>query len=275
MDPLPLLNWLCDQSPTFAEVFFYLLERHPCSVANPWSIVAYVDEAVPGNMLNLDHTRKAHCWYWSFEEFGPELLCREENWFIGGILRSSVVSDDLRGGGSCMFKHWVKRFFETGVDFAVGVSVHGARGPAFVVARLSTVLADEAAQKDIWGVKGSSGVKPCLNCINVVLKKRKQRLDAGFVTVECEDLSKLILHSDERRWEAADSVTKSYHTLGKTAFQKEQRKQGVTYNPDGILFDKKLREHAKPISTSVNEWCHVFLVGGIAQTELWLFLEHA
>ena len=78
VDPLPLLNWLCDQSPTFAEVLFYLLERHPCSVANPWSIVAYVDEAVPGNMLNLDHTRKAHCWYWSFGEFGPELLCREE-----------------------------------------------------------------------------------------------------------------------------------------------------------------------------------------------------
>ena len=71
------------------------------------------------------------------------------------------------------------------------------------------------AQKDIWGVNGSSGVKPYLNCINVVLKKRKQRLDAGFVTVECEDLSKLILHSDERRWEAADSATKSYHTLGK------------------------------------------------------------
>eukprot|EP00972_Heterocapsa_arctica_P039540 5823857-Heterocapsa_arctica.AAC.1 len=58
-----------------------------------------------------------------------------------------------------------------------------------VWARLQHIIADEAALKQIWHVKGATGIKPCLNGVNVV--SGRSTLDgftgAGIVTTECLD----------------------------------------------------------------------------------------
>ena len=69
-DPAALLNWLCTYSQCFSDELLQRLHRHPCTRHQPWNIVIYCDEAVPGNLLSLDHSRKSYCFYWQFHEFG-------------------------------------------------------------------------------------------------------------------------------------------------------------------------------------------------------------
>ena len=95
-----------------------------------------------------------------------------------------------------------------------------------------------------------------------------------MVTTQCHSIADLELHSDETLWASADIVEASFHNMRrKCDFEEDQRIHGLTYNPEGVLWDTELRRYVKPISTSVNDWCHVFLVQGIAQTELWAYAE--
>ena len=84
----------------------------PSSLTQPWSIVVYTDEASTGALLKIDNTRKAYLWYWQFAEFGPEVLSREDAWFIGGVIRTKKVAK-VQGGLSAVFKKWIERFFNT------------------------------------------------------------------------------------------------------------------------------------------------------------------
>ena len=46
--------------------------------AQPWNIILYADEVLPGNQLAHKHARKTWCWYWTVAEFGPAALSSEE-----------------------------------------------------------------------------------------------------------------------------------------------------------------------------------------------------
>eukprot|EP00972_Heterocapsa_arctica_P091401 13485461-Heterocapsa_arctica.AAC.1 len=58
-----------------------------------------------------------------------------------------------------------------------------------VWARLQHIISDEAASKHIWNVKGATGIRPCMFCVNVV--SGRSTLDgftgAGIITNECLD----------------------------------------------------------------------------------------
>ena len=98
--PAALLNYLCSVAPSFSNYFESLVSSRCSTPGAPLNIIVYVDEAVPGNLLALDNTRKCWCFYWQFEESGQQVLSREDCWFLGGVLRSSICRK-LRGGISC------------------------------------------------------------------------------------------------------------------------------------------------------------------------------
>ena len=52
--------WLpcCLRVPAFRDMFMQALAKHPCSFQRPWSLVLYIDEITPGNVLRPDNTRK-------------------------------------------------------------------------------------------------------------------------------------------------------------------------------------------------------------------------
>ena len=204
VEPSSLLCWLCQFSPGFQEALAATHERTPSNRKFPWSIIVYLDEATPGNMLDQDVTRKSWCFYWQFQEMGPELLSRDEMWLVGGILRSSVVKKVL-GGASGVFKHFVAQLFQPNKDFRKGVCVNSGRTPFLITATLETVLADEAALKAIWHTKGASGLKPCMHCMNVC--GARSDLEGGsFVSVSCHMMAKFKPYSDATLWEAADKL---------------------------------------------------------------------
>ena len=60
-------------------------------MANPWSLVVYVDEVTCGNALAVrDITkRKVQRLYWSLYQLGPRALADESCWFELTIFRTS------------------------------------------------------------------------------------------------------------------------------------------------------------------------------------------
>ena len=139
VDPAALLSWLCSVSAAFDTQIAALHASRPSSHARPWSLVIYVDEATAGALLRLDPSRKSHLWYWQFEEWGPEILSRESNWFLGGVLLSESVHN-IEGGLSCVFKYWLKQFFRAGANFADGITCHGRAGTFVIRAVLKTFI---------------------------------------------------------------------------------------------------------------------------------------
>ena len=233
VNPAALLNWFCTLCPRFESAFAALYERCRCSSAAPWSIIIYTDEAAPGSMLNQDQSRKAWLWYWQFEEFGPSVLSHEGVWFLGGLLRTDVVKD-IKGGASAMFKAWVRRFFIDGDHFADGFTVHCANKAFVVVAKLNTVIADEAALKAMWDCKGASGMKPCMLCMNVVGSRQQHLADGDrYVSIQSCDIDAFHLQTDDTIWEIADKLTRlkvlsmkaraDPERITKTEFQKQKR----------------------------------------------------
>lgn len=50
---------------------------------------------------------------------------------------------------------------------------------------------------------------------------------------------------------------------------------GLTFHPNGILSDLSLREFVRPISGTMMDWMHNFLVNGVVNLEFHLYLSRA
>ena len=115
-----------------------------------------------------------------------------------------------------------------------------------------------------------------MNCLNVVAARRDHLEGDGLVSIQCDNTSEFQLHTDDTVWAAADmleEMASSRATRGE--LERTEKTLGFKFNPAGILWDKSMRSLVGPISCSMEIWCHVFVVSGIANIELWLFLKHA
>ena len=131
-------------------------------------------------------------------------------------------------------------------------------------------IADEAAIKQTWEAMGASGLRLRLFCRNVVKASSQLHVtDASgwFVSHAEDDLSTLHLQNDARLWATAKDLARHRHVLSQAAFQKRQTSLGMRYAPHGVLFDGTLESEVFPISWTMFDWMHNFLVSGIFQVE--------
>ena len=75
-----LLQHFVSQSRAWADEFRLAFERRPCSQASPYRLLAYIDEATPGNILALDNRRKMAGVYLTIQEFRPEIVKHADMW---------------------------------------------------------------------------------------------------------------------------------------------------------------------------------------------------
>ena len=212
------------------------------------------------HLVAIDNSRKAHLFYWIIQEVNKEALSHETTWFIGSLIRSNAIVKESLGGISGIFRRWVKLFFSDGGNFSAGVTIHSPRGPFTIVARLASILADDDAHRGIWCAKGSSGNKPCFKCANVVSVKSGWEGEE-FVTVECDRPASFMLHTDESLWQSADKLKAVATDPLTTCARKEEveKSEGLAWNADGLLWDRGLRQHVRPVSSYLDDWAHVFI----------------
>ena len=68
-----------------------------------------------------------------------------------------------------------------------------------------------------------------------------------------------------------DRVSAAVDTTTKKAFNTLETATGITYNPDGLLYDSELRPFIDVIASTTFDWMRVFLCfGGVMQFESFL-----
>jgi hypothetical protein len=248
------------------------------------SLVLYGDEVVPGNNLAYDNKRKIWATYWSFLEFGLGLSC-EFLWMSTHAARSAVVHE-LDGGISALFTDMILQFFNVGGhNMANGIMLEFPDGEQIMFfAKLSTIVADGDALKQIYSIKGSSGNKVCLECKNVLRHmselaayaptyKNSSGQDVKFVTTACDDVRELDCHTDESINMAVLMLADAYPKVSKKEFADLEMIHGINFTPNGLLFSTALWSMPRPISIYMYDWVHVFLVNGVFNLTLGLVMR--
>lgn len=271
VDPVQLLQFVVGEVPSFSEFFLEQLQKHTCSQDTPWTVALYADEVLPGNALKPRNDRKFVAFYWSLVQF--DTGCFQEGlWFHLGCLRSNRMAE-VKSGWAQYLKKASLLFFQEPLSLAHGVMLNmGNCGSHMFFAKLGLVIADEPALKSLWGFKGASGNMPCFFCQNVSLHSSdlaKNDKTGFLVPHTCCDTSKFVRHTDDSILEAARFLQTTFGTVSKAAFNRHEQACGLNHCPEGPLLSEEFLANIipGPISATQFDWVHIYLVGGIFQTE--------
>ena len=113
VDPFVHLYLAVKKSRGLTNLLVNQLRAKPCTQADPWCLVLYSDEVVPGNQLSAHNMRKVWAMYWSIIELGHAFLADEDGWFCTVSERTENVKQ-LGGGIASVFGALLKHMFATG-----------------------------------------------------------------------------------------------------------------------------------------------------------------
>ncbi len=232
----------------WSEAIMAAYARRPCVDADTaWRIVVYGDEVTPGNILRLDHRRKALCMYITFVEFDYEYIASADLWLPLGICRSSLAKK-IDGGYSHFARMLLRDVLERSgaTEHGVLLKLHGGT-VVRIYAKGGAALFDGDAFRLIWGVKGSGGVLPCILCKNVTTTAEMIRPGGPFVGIDEPSPRKLQFASSAEIYRKADQLSVLHGDyiaglISKKDFEEAEINRGIVYNPHGLLDDAVLRK---------------------------------
>lgn len=243
------------------------------SPEEPWRLVVYADEIVPGNPLaNVNH-RKIWVIYFAFLEFGALALQNESAWLPLFACPSDFVKT-LSAGISQCFAIALSLFFgELGHDLSTGGMYLNGFGRLW--ACLGMILQDGGAHKLVWCLKGDSGMRFCMFCLNLYTKASEIVDQDTTDTLVCSlcDESAVILATDQDVKDSIRRLARDKGTEDPKIFKKREVISGFNYEPHSLLFSATLDRHLMPITQYCHDWMHAFLVHGILNVTLWLVLN--
>ena len=253
------------------------LVKKPSSPEEPWGLIVYAGEVIPGNALSFDNKRKLWAMYFSFCEFGPVALQREASWFDILCYRSSEIAT-LDAGVSQAFGAVLKLFFgalPTDVSTS-GILLDHPDGRSFrLFIKLAMVLQDGGAHKSIWHCKGDAGTKFCMLCRNLITVK-SELVDSDGTHL----LTNSLVFEHSLDFATSEDILGSVRrlaalkaTVGSTEFELREQAFGFRHMPNGILLDEQLRPHLDPASQFCHDWMHCMVVNGVFGTLVYLVLE--
>ena len=228
--PAKMMQLFVQYNEYYRNVVTQAGSQKPSNPMNPWRLIVYNDEVTAGNVMKSDNKRKATAFYFSFHEYGLSLRS-EDAWLCNAVIPYDKVKL-VQGGLSCVLKHFLKEMFEGADSLSNGVQLE-AEVPLMVFAKLSNLLADEAALKASFATKGASGLRPCLLCKNVVMKGELRLHDTtGYlVSIDVRCLSLCDKASDADIWTCADMLARS----PKGELEKLEKATGLHHYETGLL----------------------------------------
>lgn len=260
--PIALLNKLCSLQPRLGDLIR--------SGTGP-SLAIYMDEIKPGNVLRPDLSRTVACFYYTFTNLPSWYIARNAGWFFFAAFPAKLV-DKLDGGYSCLMAKMLTVLFETEpLNFERGFPCTSSTGTFLCQAPFRLLLADEKALKELWGLRGAAGTKPCCLCMNVLGHMTPDQIHAAnlgwLVHYSCPDRSQWAPHSsatfqDMRdRLHAVRGNKKQCNELGQ-AF-------GLQFSSSHVLWHPTIGPKVCPVQHTMYDWMHVLVAaGGVAQYEL-------
>ena len=274
-NPYALLYVTLENCRPFREYFETVLESVGNSAANPLKIICYCDEVLPGDQLKATNMRKMVAWYWSILDFKGQ-LGREELWFQLTCCRTVHVKKVL-GQYSQIWKKICRLFQTQPLDGRLGINLPLGGSCSHVFFKVQVLLGDEAALKQCWSNKGSSGLFICIFCQNVTnhlldlaAHDRTGRLVPSYVC----SLNTCAQHTDQSINQAAKKLVLEKGRRGKGAFEDLEKALGLTFSAEGALYDENFMNSIPgAVSMTSYDWMHVYLVSGLWNSEVSLLLD--
>ena len=266
INPFSLLHGYTRRRPSLGDVLLALMEER-----DSLRIVAYMDEATPGNMLRPDAGRSLACFYWTFMELPSWFRSRQHGWFFFGLF-PLALAHRVEGGYSYLFSLMLKAFFGKGQlqwSFAsTGLACKATSGDFLLKAIFGTLLVDEKAMKEIWSTKGRSSFKPCHLCKNVMGRVDIPDDHPYLVPYTCVQASRFDEHTANSIREMVDHLRRAAGHMSKQSFARLEQMYGLVYNPQGVLWCEELQEICNPALHTYWDWMHILMAsGGVAQYE--------
>jgi len=264
-----LMHAMVRDSPAFLRLFRELWMQKPCSQVEPYHLVIYGDEFTPGQVLRQDNKRKMFSCLVSIAEFGPTILKLNAAWIPMYCIRHDVART-IPGGASYVFRMFLRQLYledrvgANGIVLPVSTPV-----AAHIVLYFTTgnLVFDGDALRMILGWKGAKGKLPCPGCLNVIAQDDELPSDQ-FVRLTCADADKFVAATNDDVWMKADTLAAAHGAIGIGAFKHLETALGFTYIPQGLLYDRDLRSHVRPVDCLTLDQMHCLLSDGLAQDEV-------
>lgn len=275
--PLSFLWKAFNTCDPFASFIDSCLERTPCTPETPWNLILYSDEVTPGDCLVHDNRRKMQVVYFSFFEFGPAALSREDAWFTIAAKRSSEVNK-ISGGMSAVFGAILLLFFVTGGSNVAlaGLALHrSGEATRHIYARLRCFVQDGGAHKITWHCKGDSGLKLCMLCKNLFTGKSDlcEEDNSNLLVCNVIDDTELDFASDADILNAVQNLAARHATDTPGAFKERETISGFTHTPHNMLLDRRLDNIVLPASQFMHDWMHTLFSSGVFNTLVFRVFE--
>ena len=253
------------------------MARTPCTPEHPWNLIFYSDEVTPGDALVHDNRRKIQVIYFSFLEFGPSALAREDSWMCVCAKRSSEVNK-ISGGMSQIFGAILLLLFgATGTNIALGGLVLNRCGQPLVrlYAQLRVFVQDGGAHKITWHCKGDGGSKLCFICKNLFTQKCElvDEDDSGLLVCNVIRDEELDMATDQEILDTVRDLAARKETDTAGEFKKREQITGFVYEPHSMLLDRRLDGIIFPVSQFMHDWMHCLFANGVFNIMLYLVLE--
>ena len=273
--PWALLWYLFDQCASWRDLVVARHRENPSSVEKPWGLVLYTDEVTPGNALSPDLTRKSQACYMSFLELGHAALARESAWLCLLVHRSNQVRH-VFGKMAQVIGALLKIMFpvDGGNLHTTGIQMSSESGESLRLhIKLKTMVQDGAAHKEIWQIKGDSGMRMCVGCD--IINSNSDLLQyaaAGDLKQNVIKVCDLEFTTDAEARSAANRL-KSYHDANVQGFERLSMVIGFTYCSYMLLNDAALVDVVFPVSQFMHDWMHGLFASGVFNLTLHLLLE--
>eukprot|EP00438_Fugacium_kawagutii_P013011 Skav219671 [mRNA] locus=scaffold3149:23309:26664:+ [translate_table: standard] len=256
-----LLQCVAQLSPTWTQ----LLNRVHSSTGGVLRPVLYHDDITCGNILAVIKVKKITCVYLSFLELHAHVH-KEAAW-LPLLCIQRVQTETIPGGLSAIIAELVKRIHRFSIE-AFTVLLHG-QAKQFLFFEQSLFVADQEAQRDTWLSKGSSGLKPCQFCSNVVSKRALSSEQPDFYTLASAAWEHFVPIPDAQ-------VNAAYARLSGLRTKKErdqwEKAHGLTWDPRTLLADSEASARL-PLSAACNDHLHAYFLRGVAAIEIFLLVS--
>ena len=168
-NPFALLYKAFAQGGSFTELVMESVLKTNCTPEDPWDLIIYADEVVPGVALSNNNRRKVWVHYMSFLQFGPMALQQDLAWLPLAVVRSNAVTPTAAGVSQLYGAILEHMFTADDRNLHLGGIVLEHEGlQVRLWAKLGMILQDGGAHKVTFHCKGDSGCRFCMVCRNLV-----------------------------------------------------------------------------------------------------------
>lgn len=262
-----------DANSDFATTLLEAIDKRPRWV---FPIVCYHDECTAGNVVQVATSQKVSFFYFALPDIG--YIHHEEMWHpLAMIQRISIK--DVQGGFSAVWRAMVQSLLaerlQDGVPLTFSLLADDGQlheTNRLLLCSIGTWIGDLDAIKVTWDCTGSSGLRPCYRCKNVL--KRGSGLpehDSYFIEVDCADPKKFDIQSNASIFEIYDDLLSQAHRT-KAAAAHARTIFGFTPNSHGALACREVRE-ACPPDRFLFDPMHCYYSNGCASWEVNLLLQ--